>query len=115
MNRLVCTALLPLAACSSFGWEGQGAGLTPEQKKRGLKDVTALSNEYNSQQFFREVRRRSDGRNNAFGRDLMRISDFIDRHVWNYDVNDMYVNYLLLKYQKHPYYVIRQCVIVILI
>jgi hypothetical protein len=85
--------LLPLAACSSFGWEGQGAGLTPEQKKRGLKDVTALSNEYNSQQFFREVRRRSDGRNNAFGRDLMRISDFIDRHIWNYDVNDMYVNY----------------------
>lgn len=85
--------LLPFAACSSFAWEGQGAGLTEAQKKRGLKDVTALSNEYNSQQFFREVRRRSDGRNNAFGRDLMRISDFIDRHVWNYDVNDMYVNY----------------------
>ena len=85
--------LLPLAACSSFGWEGQGAGLTAEQRKRGLKDVASLSSQYNSQQFFREVRRRSDGRNNAFGRDLMAISDFMDRHLWNYDVNDMYVNY----------------------
>ncbi len=85
--------LLPLAACSTFGWEGQGAGVTKDQKARGIKDVAALSNEYNSQQFFREVRRRSDGRNNAFGRDLMAIQDFIDRHVWNYDVNDPYVNY----------------------
>jgi len=85
--------LLPLAACSTFGWEGQGAGVTKDQKARGIKDVAALSNEYNSQQFFREVRRRSDGRNNAFGRDLMAVQDFIDRHVWNYDVNDPYVNY----------------------
>lgn len=85
--------LLPLAACSTFGWEGQGASLTDAQKKRGLKDVAALSSEYESQSFFRSVRRRSDGRNNAFGRDLMKVSDFIDRHFWNYDANDPYVNY----------------------
>jgi hypothetical protein len=84
--------LLPLAACSTFGWEGQGS-VTEDQKNRGIKDVAALSNEYNSQTFFREVRRRSDGRNNAFGRDLMGITDFLDRHIWNYNVNDPYVNY----------------------
>lgn len=86
-------ALSPLAACSTFGWEGQGAGITAEQRSRGIKDVAALSNEYNSQQFFREVRRRSDGRNNAFGRDLMSIQDFLDRHLWNYNANDPYINY----------------------
>lgn len=85
--------LLPLAACSTFGWEGQGTSLTDAQKKRGLRDVASLSNEYESQSFFREVRRRSDGRNNAFGRDLMNVTDFIDRHFWNYDVNDPTINY----------------------
>jgi hypothetical protein len=40
-----------------------------------------------------ELRRRNDGRNNAFGRDLMAVQDFIDRHVWNYNQNDPYVNY----------------------
>jgi hypothetical protein len=86
-------ALLPLGACSTFGWEGQGAGITNDQKNRGIKDVAALSSEYNSQSFFREVRRRSDGRNNAFGRDLMSITDFFDRHLWNYNANDPYVNF----------------------
>jgi hypothetical protein len=85
--------LLPLAACSSFGWEGQGAGVSPEQKKRGIRDVAQLSSDYETQSFFRSVRRRMDGRNNAFGRDLMSIQDFLDRHLWNYDVNDPYVNY----------------------
>jgi hypothetical protein len=85
--------LLPLAACSTFGWEGQGAGVTTDQQNRGIKDVAALSSEYNSQQFFRDVRRRSDGRNNAFGRDLMGIQDFLDRHIWNYNANDPYVNF----------------------
>jgi len=85
--------LLPLAACSSFTWSGHGTGLTDEQKQNGLKDVTALSNKYETEAFFRDVRRRSDGRNNAFGRDLMAIQDFIDRHFWNYDPNDPSVNY----------------------
>ena len=86
-------ALLPMAACSTFGWDGQGAGLTQEQQQRGIKDVTALANQYDTQTFFRSVRRRSDGRNNAFGRDLMDITNFIDRHVWNYNTNDPMINY----------------------
>jgi hypothetical protein len=85
--------LLPLAACSTFGWDGQGAGLSKDQKDRGIKDVAALSSEYNQQHFYRQVRRRSDGRNNAFGRDLMAIQDFMDRHLWNYNANDPYINY----------------------
>jgi hypothetical protein len=94
MRKLaLALALLPLAACSTFGWEGQGAGVSKDQKNRGIKDPSALANEYNSQQFFREVRRRSDGRNNAFGRDMMAITDFMDRHLWNYDANDPYINY----------------------
>ena len=86
-------ALIPLASCSTFGWDGQGAGLTKEQRERGLKDVSALASAYETQTFFRGVRRRSDGRNNAFGRDLMNITNFLDRHFWNYDVNDPYVNF----------------------
>ena len=85
--------LLPLAACSSFGWSGQGTSLTAEQRQRGLRDVAALSNQHDTEQFFRDVRRKSDGRNNAFGRDLMKISDFFDRHFWNYNANDPYINY----------------------
>lgn len=86
-------ALLPMAACSTFGWDGQGAGLTKEQRQRGIKDVAALANSYETQAFFRSVRRRSDGRNNAFGRDLMSISNFFDRHLWNYNENDPYINF----------------------
>ena len=86
-------ALFPLAACSTFGWEGQGDGVTPEQQARGIKSVSALASDYEAHSFFRSVRRRSDGRNNAFGRDLMAISDFFDRHFWGYDVNDPYINF----------------------
>lgn len=92
-NHALALLLLPLAACSSFGWEGRGGDLSADQKKRGLKDVTALSNDYETESFFKGVRRRSDGRNNAFGRDLAAITDFFDRHFWNYDANDPYVNY----------------------
>lgn len=94
MRKLALALLvLPLASCSTFGWQGQGGTLTEDQKKRGIKEVASLSNDYETQSFFRDVRRRSDGRNNAFGRDLRSISDFIDRHLWNYDVNDPYVNF----------------------
>ena len=95
MRKLaIVLCLLPLGACSTFGWEGQGSGgVTTEQRNRGIKDVASLSSEYNSQQFFRGVRRRSDGRNNAFGRDLMGVTDFLDRHIWNYNANDPYVNF----------------------
>ena len=85
--------LLPLVACSSFSWEGQGGDLSKEQKERGIRDVASPSNQYETESFFRQVRRRSDGRNNAFGRDLMGITDFFDRHFWNYDYNDPYINY----------------------
>ena len=94
MRKLALALLiLPLASCQSFTWHGHGTGLTDEQKELGLKDITALSQAYESNAFFSEVRRRSDGRNNAFGRGLMNISDFLDRHFWNYDVNDPYINY----------------------
>lgn len=85
--------LLPLAACHTFGWGGESGSVTAEQRKRGVKDVSALANDYETQSFFRSVRRRMDGRNNAFGRDLMGITDFFDRHFWNYSADDPYVNY----------------------
>lgn len=85
--------LLPLCACSSFGWQGRGGSLSEDQKSRGLKEVSALSSEHETAQFFRGLRARNDGRNNAFGRDLMAIQDFIDLHFWNYNKNDPYVNY----------------------
>ena len=86
-------ALVPMAACSTFGWDGHGTSLTKEQQERGIQDVSALASNYETESFFRSVRRRGDGRNNAFGRDLLSISNFLDRHFWNYDVNDPYVNF----------------------
>lgn len=86
-------SFLSLAACSSFTWRGHSAGLTDEQREAGLKDTSALATKYESSRFYSDVRRRSDGRTNAFGRDLLKIVDFIDRHFWNYDANDPYVNY----------------------
>ncbi|MCA8954020.1 MAG: hypothetical protein KDE27_31210 [Planctomycetes bacterium] len=81
-------ALLPMAACSSWG-----SGLTPEQEARGIKSVSALSSDYESDAFWTRLRRSADGRSNAFGRDVRNIGDFFDRHFWNYNANDPYVNY----------------------
>jgi len=81
-------ALLPIAACSSWG-----SGLTPEQEAKGIKSVSALSSSYESGAFWTRVRQNSDGRSNAWGRDWRRIGDFFDRHLWNYDANDPYINY----------------------
>jgi len=78
-----------MAACSSF----RGDGLTDEQESRGIKSVASLSSKYERGTFWGRLRQRSDGRNNAFGRDLSKIADFFDRHLWNYDANDPYINY----------------------
>jgi hypothetical protein len=90
---LVLTVLPLFAACQNFGWEGAGGGVSPEQKARGIQDVSALATAHETESYFRSVRRRSDGLNNAFGRDLGSMLDFWDRHFWNYDKNDPYVNY----------------------
>ena len=90
---IVLTLLPLLGACKNFGWSSQSSNLTDEQKKRGIKDVSTLSTAHESELFFSDVRRRSDGRNNAFGRDLMNIVDFWDRYFWNYSKDDPYVNY----------------------
>jgi hypothetical protein len=77
-----------MVACSSWG-----GGLTPEQEARGIKSVSSLSSSYESGAFWTRLRQSSDGRSNAFGRDLRAVGDFIDRHIWNYDANDPYINY----------------------
>ncbi|MBM3974602.1 MAG: hypothetical protein FJ301_10935 [Planctomycetes bacterium] len=95
--------LLPLAACSSMYLDGKdrlyldsrhaqlGEGENPNQGK--VVPVAMLTRNYQKNQFWGELRRRSDGRNNAFARDLMSIQDVIDRTIWNYNQNDPYVNY----------------------
>ncbi len=89
MRKLaLALALLPMAACSSWG-----SGLTEEQRQRGIKPVSTLSSDYESKAFWTRLDQSADGRANAFGRDLRRVGDFFDRHFWNYDANDPYVNY----------------------
>lgn len=65
---LLLPVLLPMTACST-------------------------SSQYDSDVYFQNLRRRTDGMNNAFGRDLGKIQSFIDRYFWNYNANDPYVNY----------------------
>jgi len=79
-----------MAACTTFGF---GTTLTPEQRQLGIKSVDSLSSDYESGSFWTGVRQRNDGRANAFGRDMQSIQNFFDRHFWNYDINDPYINY----------------------
>jgi len=82
-----------LASCSSFAWEGRGKGVSEQQLRDGLQDVNKLADDYQAQAAWRSVRMRKDGRSNAFGRDLERIQDFVDRHFFNYSKDDPYVNF----------------------
>jgi hypothetical protein len=97
MTKLPAVALFAslalLTSCSSFSWKGQGSEVTPADASRGLKDVPTLTKDYETQKFFAGVRRRMDGRSNAFSRDLDNITATIDRHLFNYSVDDPYVNF----------------------
>jgi hypothetical protein len=84
-------SLLPLAACSVFGLDGKDTHRSGGERE--IQSVSSLESRHQKNQFFGELRRRNDGRNNAFARDLNGIQDFIDRHIWNYNQNDPYVNY----------------------
>jgi hypothetical protein len=88
-------ALIPVAACSTVTSSVDsvfGGELTAEQRARGIKPVATLASDYKWDRYMAKVRRRSDGIDNAFGRDLGSISSFIDRHIYNYDANDPYIN-----------------------
>ena len=88
-------ALIPVAACSTVTSSVDsvfGGELTAEQRARGIKPVATLASDYKWDRYMAKVRRRSDGIDNAFGRDLGSISRFIDRHIYNYDANDPYIN-----------------------
>ena len=44
MRKLaLALVLLPLAACSTFGWENSGQTVTAEQRERGVKDVATMT------------------------------------------------------------------------
>ncbi len=75
-----------MMSCQSFGWRGRGTGTTEEESKQGLKDFYTMDSEYETATFWKQVRRRRDGRVNAFGRDLLRIQDILDRYFFNYSV-----------------------------
>ena len=78
--------LLSLTACSSPNYVTITDGTTQAQ-------VAQMEYEFESDSFSRESQRRRDGRVNAFGRSLTRITNFVDKYFWNYDVNDPYVNH----------------------
>jgi hypothetical protein len=82
-----------LTACSAFTWQGQRSSVSPADASRGLKDLPTLTQEYETAKFFTGVRRRMDGRANAFGRDLDNITALVDRHFFNYSADDPYVNF----------------------
>lgn len=95
MRRTLAVLALALAltSCKSFTWQGRGGGVDPNAAERGLKDVAQLTSEYETERFWRGVRRAADGRANAIGRDLSNIVETIDRHFFNYSPTDPMVNY----------------------
>ena len=87
-------ALLPMASCSTFfGGPGATETVTAEQRARGIKPIANLTDAYTQDRYVQQIRSRTMGLNNAWGRDFASISRFIDRHIWNYDANDPSVNY----------------------
>lgn len=97
MSKLSALALSAavalLASCSSFSWQGRSSDKSMADASRGLKDLPTLTQEYETSKFFAGVRRRMDGRSNAFSRDMDNISTLIDRHFFNYSADDPYVNF----------------------
>ncbi len=89
---LLC--LLPLLpSCADFTWQGRGAGITDDQRARSIQDVDSLARDYQTRKYYRDLKRRRSGRSNAFGRGLEQISATIDRHFFNYSMDDPYVNF----------------------
>ena len=93
MRTLALTLLVCCLPSCAMSWEGAGSGLTKDQLQRDIVDVSALASDYEAKVYFTDLRRRQDGRANAFGRDLRQIGVTIDRHFFNYSPNDPYVNY----------------------
>jgi hypothetical protein len=92
-SLLAVPLALMLASCSSFTWKGQRTGVTRDQSGRGIVSVEELRRGYESERFWSSVKARGDGRINALGRDLGRVLDTIDRHVFNYSTTDPAVNH----------------------
>ena len=90
---LLVPLLLTMTACQGFTWAGRGSTLTDEQIALGIKEVGTLAAEYDTRAYFSGLRRRLDGRANAFGRDLGNIQRTFGRHILNYSESDPYVNY----------------------
>ncbi len=95
MSKLHAFAIVPLALLTScaFSWKGQSSEVSAQDASRGLKDVPTLSKQYETQKFFSGLRRRMDGRSNAFARDMDNIIATADRHLFNYSADDPYVNF----------------------
>ena len=92
MSMRKLAVLLPLAllsfSCSSFTWQGQSAGVTEEQKERGLKDIATLTREYETENYWAGMRAKRDMLVNAWGRDFAAITTTIDRHLFNASPTD---------------------------
>jgi len=67
--------------------------MSDDARARGIKDPAQMADEYSAATKWAAVRARRDGRVNAFGRDLGKIQDMIDRHFFNYSTSDPLVNY----------------------
>ena len=92
IHKLVLVAPLLLLSGCNLTWPGQGRA-TSSDTIRNVSDVAALQSSYDDKKYFGDVKRRADGRENAFGRDLDAITATIDRHLFNYSKDDPYVNY----------------------
>ena len=92
MKKLALVAPLLLLSACNISWPGQGRG-TNENSTNDVTDVAALQGQYDTQKYFGDLKRRKDGRENAFGRDLDAITATVDRHFFNYSADDPYVNH----------------------
>jgi hypothetical protein len=76
------------ASCSSFTWKGRGGDVDNDSAALGVKSVSQLKTEYETQRYWAFWRDNWDGRVNGIRRDFQNIRRTLDRHLFNYDWND---------------------------
>ena len=92
--RILAPILILCLLSSCITWRGAGIStLSDDQRARGIQDVETMAGNYQTSKYWRDVRRRYNGRSNAVGRGFAQIQATFDRHFWNYSVDDPYVNY----------------------
>ncbi|MAE77739.1 MAG: hypothetical protein CMJ85_12830 [Planctomycetes bacterium] len=77
-------ALLLSTGCAEFTWVGRAGGIDEEARDRGVKSVSSLERDYETQRYWAFWRHNIDGVGSALGAGLHSVHESLDRHFLNH-------------------------------